>query len=105
MVVRKRSAPSSDDNSKDAAAASPSPKKPSTSQSATSCDASDATANDDECIANSDNGALECIAILPGIGKYTESSDSDKSTDTEEDYDFSSYDWIGRKIKKHTACE
>lgn len=47
-----------------------------------------------------DQGALKCIGILPGIGKYRESSDSEKSTDTEDDYDFSGYDWIGRKIKK-----
>lgn len=45
-------------------------------------------------------GAFKCIGILPGIGKYKESSDSEKSTDTDDEYDFSDYDWIGRKIKK-----
>lgn len=45
-------------------------------------------------------GALKCIGILPGIGKYRDSSDSEKSTDTDEDYDFSDFDWVGRKVKK-----
>lgn len=47
-----------------------------------------------------DKGALKCIGILPGIGRYRESSDSEKSTDTDDEYDFSGYDWVGRKIKK-----
>lgn len=46
-------------------------------------------------------GALKCIGILPGIGKYKDSSDSEKSTDTDDDYDFSDFDWVGRKMKKH----
>lgn len=46
-------------------------------------------------------GALKCIGILPGIGKYKDSSDSEKSTDTDDDYDFSDFDWVGRKIKKN----
>lgn len=52
-------------------------------------------------------GALKCIGILPGIcGTYAESSDSEKSTDTEDEYDFSGYDWIGRKKSlKQTNCE
>lgn len=50
-------------------------------------------------------GALKCIGILPGIGKYKESSDSEKSTDTDDEYDFSDYDWIGRKIKKSCKDE
>lgn len=45
-------------------------------------------------------GALKCIGILPGIGKYRDSSDSEKSTDTDDDYDFSDFDWVGRKVKK-----
>lgn len=52
-----------------------------------------------------ETGALQCIGILPGIGKYTESSDSDKSTDTEEDYDNSSYDWLGRKAATKSQCQ
>lgn len=46
-------------------------------------------------------GALKCIGILPGIGKYTSSSESDRSTDTDDEYDFSDFDWVGRKIKKN----
>lgn len=45
-------------------------------------------------------GAMKCIGILPGIGKYKDSSDSEKSTDTDDDYDFSDFDWVGRKVKK-----
>lgn len=48
-----------------------------------------------------DKGALKCIGILPGIGKYRDSSDSEKSTDTDDDYDFSDFDWVGRKFKKN----
>lgn len=48
-----------------------------------------------------DKGALKCIGILPGIGKYKDSSDSEKSTDTDDDYDFSDFDWVGRKVKKN----
>lgn len=48
-----------------------------------------------------DKGAMKCIGILPGIGKYRDSSDSEKSTDTDDDYDFSDFDWVGRKVKKH----
>lgn len=47
-----------------------------------------------------DEGALKCIGILPGIGKYRESSDSEKSTDTDDEYDFCEFDWMGRRIKK-----
>lgn len=47
-----------------------------------------------------DEGALKCIGILPGIGRYRESSDSEKSTDTDEEYDFGEFDWMGRKMKK-----
>lgn len=48
-----------------------------------------------------DKGSLKCIGILPGIGKYPDSSDSEKSTDTDDDYDFSDFDWVGRKVKKN----
>lgn len=56
-------------------------------------------------VPNDDHGAMKCIAILPGIGKYTESSDSEKSTDTEDEYDFSAYDWVGRKITRNKCGE
>ncbi|TDG40323.1 hypothetical protein AWZ03_013252 [Drosophila navojoa] len=53
-----------------------------------------------------DVGSLKCIAILPGIGSYTESSDSEGSSDTEEhDHDKSSLaDLCGRKIIKKKQC-
>lgn len=51
-----------------------------------------------------DRGALKCIGILPGIGKYEDSSDSEKSTDTDDEYDFSDFDWVGRKVKKDEGC-
>lgn len=47
---------------------------------------------------NTSVGAFKCIGILPGIGgMYEESSDSEKSTDTDDDYDYSKFDWVGRK--------
>lgn len=52
-----------------------------------------------------DKGALKCIGILPGIGKYEDSSDSEKSTDTDDEYNFRDFDWMGRKIKKDGQCE
>lgn len=52
-----------------------------------------------------DEGALKCIGILPGIGKYKESSDSEKSTDTDDEYDFHEFDWMGRKIKHDSECQ
>lgn len=46
---------------------------------------------------NNSVGAFKCIGILPGIcGMYAESSDSEKSTDTDDDYDYSKFDWVGR---------
>jgi len=50
-----------------------------------------------------DRGALKCVAILPGIGRYKESSDSEMSSDSEEEISNDIYDLCGRKkIKK---CE
>ncbi|EDW48318.1 PSME3-interacting protein [Drosophila sechellia] len=49
-------------------------------------------------------GALKCIAILPGIGSYTESSDSEASTDEEEPSICSRTDLCGRKIPKKKQC-
>lgn len=53
-----------------------------------------------------DVGGLKCIAILPGIGSYTESSDSEASTDTDDhDHDKNSLvDLCGRKILKKKQC-
>ncbi|XP_016947255.1 PSME3-interacting protein [Drosophila biarmipes] len=49
-------------------------------------------------------GALKCIAVLPGIGSYTESSDSEASTDEEEPDTCSRTDLCGRKIPKKKQC-
>lgn len=53
-----------------------------------------------------DVGSLKCIAILPGIGSYTDSSDSEASTDAE-DHDHekcSLVDLCGRKLSKKKQC-
>lgn len=42
-------------------------------------------------------GAMQVIGILPGLGSYRESTDSEESSDTDCD-DGAHYDWIGRKI-------
>lgn len=44
------------------------------------------------------SGALQVIGILPGLGSYRESTDSEASSDSEDDS--GQYDWIGRKIVK-----
>lgn len=81
----------------------------STASSTTTTTTSTHTADNTSPDSVSPNAAgLYCIGVLPGIGRYTESSDSEKSTDTDEDYDYSSYDWVGRKISKdnhdHSQC-
>ncbi|XP_055371166.1 PSME3-interacting protein [Condylostylus longicornis] len=50
-----------------------------------------------------DKGALKCIAILPGIGRYKESSDSEMSSDSDEEISNEKYDLCGRKKQK--KCE
>nr|XP_014100677.1 PSME3-interacting protein [Bactrocera oleae]XP_014100678.1 PSME3-interacting protein [Bactrocera oleae] len=53
-------------------------------------------------------GQLKCVAILPGIGPYTESSDSEMSSGSEEepDNDISAkYDLMGRKKQKKKNCQ
>ncbi|XP_003700761.1 PSME3-interacting protein isoform X2 [Megachile rotundata] len=44
---------------------------------------------------------MECIGILPGLGSYEDSSDSDCSSDTDQDPEpnHSKYDLLGRKIE------
>lgn len=44
---------------------------------------------------------LKCIGILPGLGTYDNSSDSDCSSDTDQEMEPnpSIYDMLGRKIK------
>ncbi|CAD7011306.1 protein FAM192A [Ceratitis capitata] len=54
-----------------------------------------------------DKGQLKCIAILPGIGPYTESSDSEMSSGSEDEPDNDShgkYDLMGRKKQKKKSC-
>lgn len=52
---------------------------------------------------NESNGysGLKCIGILPGLGTYDNSSDSDCSSDTDQETEPnpSIYDMLGRKIK------
>lgn len=46
-------------------------------------------------------GGMKCIGILPGLGSYDDSSDSDCSSDTDQDPELnqSKYDLLGRKIE------
>lgn len=48
----------------------------------------------------SDTGSMKCIGILPGLGSYDDSSDSECSSDTDQDPEPShtKYDLLGRKI-------
>lgn len=53
-----------------------------------------------------DSGQFKCIAILPGIGPYTESSDSEISSGSEEDPEvMEKYDLVGRKREKKACTE
>lgn len=47
-------------------------------------------------------GALTCIGILPGLGCYNDSSDSEISSDSDQDTSQVKLDMLGRKIKKKT---
>lgn len=46
------------------------------------------------------SGAMQVIGILPGLGSYRESTDSEESSDTDCDVETGQYDWVGRKIVK-----
>lgn len=49
----------------------------------------------------SQEGALKCIGILPGMGHYHDSSDSEHSSNTDEElHTVSGFDLCGRKIGK-----
>ncbi|GLV58837.1 uncharacterized protein CBL_21032, partial [Carabus blaptoides fortunei] len=48
-------------------------------------------------------GALTCIGILPGLGCYNDSSESEVSTDSEAEC--TKVDMLGRKIKKQEKSE
>lgn len=55
-----------------------------------------------------DKGQLKCIAILPGIGPYTESSDSEMSSGSEDEPDndnHAKYDLMGCKRQKKKNCQ
>lgn len=45
---------------------------------------------------------MKCIGILPGLGSYEDSSDSDCSSDTDQEPEpnRSKYDLLGRKIEE-----
>jgi hypothetical protein len=68
-------------------------------------EASRKSKNNDEGIPNGDTSAvgLQCIGILPGLGLYPDSSDSEQSSDTDQELgSASSYDLVGRKIRLET---
>lgn len=44
------------------------------------------------------SGAMQVIGILPGLGSYRESTDSEASSDSDDET--GQYDWIGRKLCK-----
>lgn len=48
------------------------------------------------------SGAMQVIGILPGLGSYRESTDSEASSDSDVDCE-GHFDWIGRKIIKAKA--
>lgn len=48
--------------------------------------------------------ALKCIAVLPGIGDYKSSDDSDGSTEIEDDVG-GPIDLTGRQIRKKKECD
>ncbi|XP_037948146.1 PSME3-interacting protein [Teleopsis dalmanni] len=54
-----------------------------------------------------DKGNFKCIGILPGIGRYNESSDSEISSDSNDEPDAteSKYDLVGRKRQKKKQCQ
>ncbi|XP_067633663.1 PSME3-interacting protein [Eurosta solidaginis] len=55
-----------------------------------------------------DKGQLKCMAILPGIGPYAESSDSEMSSGSEdepENDNHNKYDLVGRKRQKKKICQ
>lgn len=64
--------------------------------------------NPDEEVKNEDSTSvgLQCIGILPGLGLYPDSSDSEQSSDTDQELAFpSGYDLLGRKITPQTKSK
>lgn len=52
-------------------------------------------------VATTPKAGLHCIGILPGIGNYRDTSDSDDSSDPETP---TGYDLVGKKIVKEKEC-
>jgi hypothetical protein len=64
--------------------------------------------NYNEDMQNGDSTAvgLQCIGILPGLGLYPDSSDSEQSSDTDQELgSASNYDLVGRKIPLETKSK
>lgn len=64
--------------------------------------------NSDEEVQNGDSTSvgLQCIGILPGLGLYPDSSDSEQSSDTDQELASpSGYDLLGRKITQQTKSK
>ncbi|XP_069678696.1 PSME3-interacting protein isoform X2 [Periplaneta americana] len=70
-------------------------------------DASKKRKDRDEEVQNGDSGAmgLRCIGILPGLGLYPDSSDSEQSSDTDQELASSGYDLLGRKITRQAKSK
>ncbi|XP_016915987.1 PSME3-interacting protein [Apis cerana] len=66
----------------------------------TECESAFKDTSEDKNITN-ETGGMKCIGILPGLGSYEDSSDSECSSDTDQDPEpnHSKYDLLGRKIK------
>jgi hypothetical protein len=64
--------------------------------------------NPDEEVQNGDSTSvgLRCIGILPGLGLYPDSSDSEQSSDTDQELaSHLGYDLLGRKITEETKSK
>jgi hypothetical protein len=62
----------------------------------------------DEEVQNGDSASvgLRCIGILPGLGLYPDSSDSEQSSDTDQELASpSGYDLLGRKITQESKSK
>lgn len=70
-------------------------------------DASKKRKDRDDEVQNGDSGAmgLRCIGILPGLGLYPDSSDSEQSSDTDQELASSGYDLLGRKITRQAKSK
>ena len=49
---------------------------------------------------------MQCIGILPGLGLYPDSSDSEQSSDTDQELATGvGYDLLGRKVSRHVKSK